>query len=247
MFSYLNPTQSSSSVQPSTHLNRNDADKLKSQLTAVPYGSSKLNSSNKRRNGKEKVTSKTYNPVASRPIAIKRNNQGVITVNMRIDFVAAFSTSTIASTFGASSFTLGQFNGTAQYTGLFDQYRFDEFEVWLEPQSNYLSTTNVGMLISAVDVDDANVPGTIEAVEDKQNSLSSNGGAGHYHRWKPHMAVALYSGVFTSFGNEDADWIDSASNTVQHYGIKYAATQTTAIQNFNLQVRARVSFRNPGI
>jgi len=246
MFSYLNPPQSSSSSQPSTQLVQSELAKLKSQLTAVPYGHSALSGKRKKKS-KESVISKSYNPAASRPIAIKRNNQAMITVNMRIDFPAAFSTSTIASTFGASSFTLGQFNGTAQYTGLFDQYRFDEFELWMEPQSAYLSSTNVGVLTSAVDVDDANVPGTIEAVEDHQNSLATTGSCGHYHRWKPHMAVALYSGVFTSFGNDDADWIDSASNTVQHYGIKYASTATTAIQAYNLSVRARVSFRNPGI
>jgi len=226
---------------------------LKSKMPYVVTNNQRSSSTTTRKKGRKNclrdgtVISKTYNEVASRPILHKAVRINVITVNMRIDFPAAFSTSTIASTFGASSFNLGQFNGTAAYTGLFDQYRFDLFEVWFEPQSNYLSTTNVGTLTTAIDIDDANVPTTIQEVADKQNSLTTSGSAAHYHRWQPHMATAVYSGAFTSFANEPAGWIDSASNTVQHYGIKYSSTSTTAIQSFNLSLRAVVSFKNPGI
>lgn len=245
MFSYLNP-QASTHTGP-TQLTQVELAKAKSQLTAIPSGSLRSTRSRRKNKGKLGVISKTYNQAASRPIAIKRNNPGMITVNLRIDFVSAFSTSAAVVNTGASSFNLGQFNGTSQYTGLFDQYRFDEIEAWLEPQASYLATANCGVVVTAIDVDDANSPGTIEAVEDKQNSLSASGICGHYHRWQPHMAVAVYSGAFTSFQNAPADWIDSASNTVQHYGIKYASSVTTAVQNYNLTIRARVSFRNPGL
>jgi hypothetical protein len=205
------------------------------------------NNKGKKENARNIVVSKTYNQAASRPIAVKRNRPAQITCNLRIDFAVAFVTSNAAPTFGSSSFNMGQFNGTGQYLGLFDQYRFEELECWFEPQASYLATTNCGILVTAVDVDDATAPTTIESVEDKQNSVSASGICGHYHRFKPHMAVAAYSGAFTSFSNMEADWIDSASNTVQHYGLKWACSATTAAQTYNLTVRARVSFRNPGI
>lgn len=61
------------------------------------------------------------------------------------------------------------------------------------------------------------------------------------------MAVAVYSGAFTSFANAPSSWIDSGSPNVQHYGLKAAVTATAAVQTYNLQVRARVSFRQPGL
>jgi len=64
-------------------------------------------------------------------------------------------------------------------------------------------------------------------------------------KWRPHIATAAYSGVFTSFKNEPSTWIDVASPGVQHYGLKVAAdvtsTNSVAIKMF---VRVWVQFRN---
>lgn len=61
------------------------------------------------------------------------------------------------------------------------------------------------------------------------------------------MAVAVYSGAFTSFSNAPAGWIDAASPGVQMYGIKTAMTTSTAIIGYTINIKAIVSFRSPGI
>lgn len=42
----------------------------------------------------------------------------------------------------------------------------------------------------------------------------------------PRIALAAYSGAFTSYAN-NRSWIDCASDTVQHFGIKFAAEADT--------------------
>jgi len=66
----------------------------------------------------------------------------------------------------------------------------------------------------------------------------------HYRKFIPHVAVASYSGTFTSFTNEVAPWIDIASPSVQHYGLKTACTPTTAVVQYTARARLSVSFRN---
>jgi len=61
------------------------------------------------------------------------------------------------------------------------------------------------------------------------------------------MAVAAYSGAFTSYSNLVGGWIDSASPAVQHYGIKLATPIATGSIAYTMTARAVVSFRSPGI
>lgn len=160
--------------------------------------------------------------------------------------VATFATgSAVAFVGAAANITLSLLNPGNQYASLFDQYRIDVVEAWID--NNFPRTTGGTTLItSAVDTDDSNVPTTFTSVDDRQGSLLSNGVVGHYHKWVPHMAVACYSGAFTSFASQCAEWIDVASPGVQHYGIKFgiAAGQTNV---YSLSIRALVSFRGSNI
>jgi len=62
------------------------------------------------------------------------------------------------------------------------------------------------------------------------------------------MAVAAFSGAFTSYSNVPAGWIDSASPGVQHYGLKlYFESTPFGVISYEYSVRAKVSFRGPGI
>lgn len=221
-------------------------------LVALPAGTAGRSGRTVGRKGRRKngdtITSKTYNTVASRPIAMTRNTEQIYLANLRGELVAPFSSSTVASTYYALSFALSSFASSSEYTGLFDQYKFLQIEVWMEPQiSQSTVMTNVGELVTCIDLDDANTPTTIATVEGKQNSLLTGSPDGHYHKWKPHMAVAVYSGAFTSFGNEPASWIDVASPNVQHYGLKVGCTATSVVVNFNIHYRAHLAFRQAGV
>lgn len=191
------------------------------------------------------MVSKMYNEVASRPFP----NNGLsleqgITLSLTITY-PVITTSSVLPVYSSQRVALADFNSVGVLTQVFDQYKFDQLEMWLEP---YVSQTSAfSDVSSAVDLDDANVPTMGSQVIDKMGALTGYGAPGRYHKWKPHMAIAVYSGAFTSFANAPAGWIDSASTGVQHYGLKmFFGTTLTAIQ-YRLTCRATVSFRAPVI
>jgi len=148
--------------------------------------------------------------------------------------------------FAARSFTVNQLTNASAYLAVFDKYRIRQVECWMESEL----PTGAGSLplYTAVDLDDAVAPTSVTNVADKQGAVVGNSAAGHYHRWMPNMALAAYSGAFTSFTSTPATWVDSASPNVQHYGLKIAAEVDT-VQNtpFSLTVRMVVEFASPGL
>lgn len=191
------------------------------------------------------VISKVFNISAARPMPNFTSLEQSIRVTITGTTVAAFVTSAANPTYQATSFSLNNF-GVASYLGLFDQYRIDQIEVWITANQVNVNAA-IPELATAVDLDDANTPTSFSIIQNKQGSITTGGEAGHYHRWKPHMAVALYGGAFTSYGNVVADWIDSASPAVEHYGLKLASTAATTVMSYALEYRAVVSFRGPSI
>jgi len=252
MFSYL---QSESKTQERSIPSAEAIVAHKKSLLAVPFNSMILEQARgsgrlrgrKRNKGKNGIGSKTYNIIAARPLAVPFNRVMSYPVNMRGNGVFLTSSASVP-VFAAFSFQLSSFSDFTLYTSLFDQYRIDEIEIWIETQAGTANNSgNTGILSTCVDLDDANIPTSLASVEGHQSSLTSNAFAGHYHKWVPHMAVAAYSGVFTSFSNFPATWIDSGSPSVQHYGIKAAITSQAASTIFNYEVRAKVSFRQSGL
>jgi len=198
------------------------------------------------RRKQKKVVNKFFNPVAGRPNP--RNNISV-EQSIRVelwDYGLAFGTSVSAPVYYGFAFSLNGFSGYSAYTALFDQYKFESIEVWIEPTTT--NATGGNLLATCIDLDDANVPTAIQQVADHQQSMVGTGQAGRYTKWEPHVAIAAYGGVtFTSYGNSPPVWIDSGSSTVQHYGYKIAALSPGVVINYQLSVRAVVRFRAPGI
>jgi len=154
-----------------------------------------------------------------------------------------FTSSTTIPTFSATYFILNFLDQVTSLTNVFDQYRVNELEYWIEPLPGAASGAG-GFLYSVIDYDDASNLTSINQACDYTNVISSSASDGHYRRFKPHIAVAAYSGTFTSFTNEDAQWIDSSSINVQHYGIKTACSTTTAAILYTIRVRVHFEMRN---
>jgi hypothetical protein len=168
-----------------------------------------------------------------------------ITVQMSA-FSQFLATSTTVPVFIAKSFALANFADATPYLTVFDQYRIEELEVWIEPET---VGGSFAQITSAIDYDDDTTPSSVNSVMAKQNSLLTSGGTGHYHHFKPRAAMAAYaSGTFASFANMPAPWCDSASPGVLHYGLKMASQPTTSgTVTYSLCVRAKVTFRQPGL
>jgi len=186
-----------------------------------------------------------YNTVANRPFAPHPPNP-VIQVIMQGSTGPVITTSAVAPVGYSASFTLSTFAQASEYLSLFDQYRIDRMEVWLEPITTP-STSAFGIIASCIDFDDITVPTSLSQIEARQNSVVGSGAAAQYHCWKPRVALAAYSGTFTSFANVNAPWCDSGSSGVQHYGFKAVAGTTPSAIQYQLTFRGLVSFRQPGL
>jgi hypothetical protein len=195
------------------------------------------------------IVSKFFNTYGSRPqptnrLSLEQSIQMELTITSQ-NIVNSSATYGLP-TFAAVATTLSQFAGATSLLAVFDQYRIDQIEHWVE-YTNPSAVINFPTLISAVDLDDANVPSAVGQVQDHQGSVVGVAPAGHYHRFKPHMATAAFSGAFTSYSNTVAGWVDSASPNVQHYGLKLATISNGSASSANLTTRIVVSFRAPAI
>ena len=213
---------------------------MKLAMTTVPAGSMARGSRKSRSN---RFIAKTYDICASRPRpSLTSPLTQQISCCLRYDDFA-FATSGVGFIGASLVTTLSMFDSYTDFTALFDQYRIEYVEAWIETAVPRVSGA-VGDMASAVDIDDANVPSSYLSVADLPGAIDCAWTAGRYHKWKPHVAVAMYSGAFTSFGSEPAGWIDCGSPSVQHYGLKVGlAPFSGGSTAFKLHVRAMITFR----
>lgn len=228
-------------------------------LSAVPSGMLQSMQRSKQRGSKKskarlaregQIISRLFDNVAGRP----QPNNGIsldqgITLEVSVAsqaFITSSATSGLPTYASSYIYTVQFATALTPLLTVFDQYKFEQVEAWIECQAPN-GTGSVPELYSAVDLDDANIPTSVGQIQDKQGSIVSGGLAGHYHKWRPHMAVAVYSGAFTSFENAAAGWIDSASPNVQHYGLKVATLSTGGAFAYTLVLRAVISFRGPSV
>jgi hypothetical protein len=168
-------------------------------------------------------------------------------------FIQTTDLGTIASTsvstpvFYARAFLFTDVVQVASLQVLFDQYRIDDIEAWISVPAcaNSAAANNVVMFYSVVDYDDDAAPTQLSTLQQYTNVTTTTCSNGHYIKFKPHVAEALYSGAFTSYGNITAPWIDSASSTVKHYGIKLGVATAVAAGNaVTMSLRIHFSCRN---
>lgn len=157
--------------------------------------------------------------------------------------------STVANVYGSFNFQLANANVG---TGFFDQYRIEAIRFTLWPQNNAIglvtnSTTSLVPVYLVIDYDDSTNLGSIAAAESYSNCVVVHPGQSFERVFKPRMALAAYSGAFTSYANVADTWIDAASTSVQHYGIKYAipgiTTGQTQYQSWDVHIEYFIRFR----
>jgi len=63
---------------------------------------------------------------------------------------------------------------------------------------------------------------------------------------RPRIANATYGGgAFTSYSNMPAMWLDVASPSVEHYGVKIGTSATTVVINYQVVAKFVLEFKNP--
>jgi len=164
--------------------------------------------------------------------------------------LALLTSSNVAFTNGAYFTNLNNVSQTAQFAALFDQYRITKVEQWILPR-NPSSPTGAavyrGLLYSVIDYDDASALSAATDYMAYTNCLVSPATEGHYRVYTPHIAVAAYAGAFTSYQNEEPQWIDTGYPAVQHYGLKIGIGACDAAADevvLDLITRIHFEFRN---
>jgi len=168
-----------------------------------------------------------------------------------VDLNTVLTTNTSANIMYSRAFTFADLSQVSSFATLFDQYRITDLEIWLNPglsNSSSFAPGTGGYVYTVTDYDDdANLASPSTALQ-YTNVMQGPANMGHYRRWKPHVAEALYGGgAFTSYGNIKAPWIDMSSTTVKHYGFKAIATtapNSGSVVSYSLTVRFHFECRN---
>jgi hypothetical protein len=187
-------------------------------------------------------TMRLYSPVRTRE-CVYRFRQLVDTA----------STTQVAGseTDGALVFQLVQLSNVTAFTSIFDQYRIDMVQVSFSPRVNAAVPTSptgtiMPKLYTGLDYDDASTT-TIAALLDYQSLVITPPCMGVVRTVKPRIAIAAYSGAFTSFANQES-WVDCGSTAVQHYGLKYAVEAGLVgqlnLQQYTITAVYFIAFRN---
>jgi hypothetical protein len=183
----------------------------------------------------QNVPARMFRPVSRGSGAIFRITQETLTGS-------ALTTSNVSNTFAAFNFTVASLDQISSLTALFDQYRIVQIEVWICPQATVVGPSQ---LASVIDYDDSSNLSTFAQALDYVNVVSCSGDFAQYRTWRPHVAMAAYSGAFSSFANVTSPWIDAVSTGVQHYGLKLAAsTAPTNTTTFDITTRLHTQWRN---
>jgi hypothetical protein len=144
-------------------------------------------------------------------------------------------------------------DNSAAFENVFDQYRIDAIRMTCKPSNNAVglvtnSTTTLVPLYCVIDYDNTSNLATAAAAREYANCIVLEPGESFVRTFQPRVAVAAYSGSFSSFENVEPPWIDCASPSVQHYGVKILVPGVTAaqtlLQSWDVTYEYYVSFKS---
>jgi len=218
-------------------------------------------STKKGKTAKNKLTKrnkKTPNAFAQKDIANRGVPRGYNSPSQIVKHVFTVDKSVIgqgsSDALNGIDFSLSDIANYADITAVYDQYKLDFVEFRMDPQytqcdlNNYSSTLiKPPRVFTVIDYDDANTPGSKAALLQYSTCEVTAPCRSVKREFVPRMAIAAYSGSFTSYANQKAGWIDAASPNVQHYGIKTAieggGVSATKLQQYDVTCRYFMSFR----
>jgi len=160
-----------------------------------------------------------------------------------VDLGNVLTTSTTVPIGASLNFTLNQLPEVSSLTTLFDQYKIEEICVDIVAEGNTNNNSLDSRWASVLDYDDSATLTTFAQALEYDTALITPLNNGHARRFKPHVAVAAYSGAFTSFANQPAQWLDCGSPNIQHYGIKLIAEPSVTATGVSAVAWLKVSFR----
>jgi hypothetical protein len=157
--------------------------------------------------------------------------------------------STSANTYGSLQFLANDLPEISSYANIFDQYRLSQIVLQFLPVitaavPSATASNFAPVIYTAIDYDDNGVPTSIATVLNYFNIRFYSPGQRFKIAFRPHAAIAGFTGTFGAYVNVPAPWIDCASLTAQHYGLKYAMPSASFVSSWQLIASYTISFRN---
>jgi hypothetical protein len=133
---------------------------------------------------------------------------------------------------------------SASLTPDWDQYKIVQVRLSFYPTFvDTSATVNYPPIHTVIDYDDSTAVAQAQ-LNEYSTLMVSNSGTYFERIINPQFAIAAYSGAFTSFAPKKG-WVDVASPSVQHYGLKYAMLAAGAANAvWTVTAHYTVSFRN---
>lgn len=165
--------------------------------------------------------------------------------------VPSFITSTAASDVAQGiNFSISQtYSGL---TSVFDKYMIEAIRFTVVPQNNAMGlVAGLTDLYCLIDYDDSNAPASLAAILPNNNLVRLAPGESLERVFAPRIAISAYNGAFSGFAQGAQQvWCDSASTTIQHYGVKLYVPATgvvgqTVFQKWDITAEYFVRFKNP--
>jgi len=158
------------------------------------------------------------------------------------------NSSTTVETDVSYQFNLQALGNATSFEAVFDQYRIIGIKASFFPETAPASSTtginNVPPIYTVIDYDDNNT--TIITNLLQYDTLKVAPYNAVFERsLTPRMALAAYSGAFTSYASGSSRmWIDCNSPTVSYYGLKVGIPVTSFVFSWTVITEYTIQFRN---
>jgi len=172
----------------------------------------------------------------------------------RFAFKATISPSPGDVAYGAMSFQLDQLPAYTEFASLFDQYRIEKidivFSTRLDPSSSSAAAQAwFPRLFTLVDNDDTTIPsGADELRQSARCQLSIVKPDSFVRRsFTPKCLATVYNtAVSSGYALSNNTWLDMATPSVPHYGLKYAVENLSTLntQTILVEVSYHLAFRD---
>jgi len=190
-----------------------------------------------------------WDPAIRDPMPMSR--PGVQTCTVRRTYSLATMSANTGDTVLAFYFCLSNMPNYTDFTNLFDMYRLLEAVVTFTPfatgsASSTVSSAFPGLIGTWIDTDDASLPANMAEGQQTETFQRNVATVPFIRVVKPRSAVATYSGTFTSYGTEYGRWMNTASPSVQYYGLKTVITGSTfatSTKIYDVEATVTMQFR----
>jgi len=172
-------------------------------------------------------------------------DNGIFRMSQTQDYGSVITSSAGGQVFIAQKFAFSDLPQVTSFQAIFDQYKIEALEIWITPSSTTSPSVLPSQYVAVVDYDEATNPSSFAQLLQYQNVNEVPFTNGVYYHFTPHTGMSIGApGTFGGAGNITAPWIDSASPSTPHYGIKigmYASAVTVSLQ---IRARFHMAFRN---